>query len=458
MVHRIPMRKLRVPGRSAMERAHILHITALIFLGVPARSAEHPCARDLAVPTRGRTASPRIDEGSLNKFLVDLGRFALDEVQKADQPSSVQVELREALQKKLHVLAARSGRPVHEIQGRLLEAKRDWLFAGSARELPVRLREEREQLTGRFEKHRLFDDYRDSVLAVAFNPDGEWIVTGDAAQTVQVHELKPPGRTPFVDRHRGEVHSVVFSPDGKRRLSSSADKTVMMWGDSRGMTVWQSKSDRVTSLAYRPDGAVIAAGTDKGDVLIWPVRDDGGGGWSRLGAPQVLRSGKVGIERVVFSWDGKLAAAADDSVYLWDDLEHDPQTLSAGDELTILSIALSPDGKTLAAGLWNGSIALWDLNGKDGPETFRCFDARGVLSLAFSPDGKTLAAGGSGVKLWDVANRREIRHLKDENFTVRSVAFSPDGTLLAAASERDFGGEGHVTVWREVNFDLEEDR
>jgi WD40 repeat protein len=60
-----------------------------------------------------------------------------------------------------------------------------------------------------------------------------------------------------------------------------------------------------------------------------------------------------------------------------------------------------------------------------------------VLSVAYSPDGKTLASGSidQTIKLWDVATGKEQATLKGHTRYVASVAFSPDGKTLASGSE-----------------------
>ncbi len=107
-----------------------------------------------------------------------------------------------------------------------------------------------------------------------------------------------------------------------------------------------------------------------------------------------------------------------------------------------ISVAFSPDGKTLATG-GNFNIELWDVaTGK------RLHELTGhevaVYTVAFSPDGKTLASGSSDrtIRLWDVATGNEIAKLKAHTEEVRSVCFSPDGKRLVSG-----GGDNTVRFW-----------
>lgn len=103
-------------------------------------------------------------------------------------------------------------------------------------------------------------------------------------------------------------------------------------------------------------------------------------------------------------------------------------------------VAFSPDGKLLVSGsaIMDGTIRLWHV--ADGREMRRTASGQGsVASVAFSPDGKLIASGGgrgAALRLWDVATGSMVRQmqLSPQWTSVYSVAFSPDGKVLATGN------------------------
>jgi WD40 repeat protein len=123
-----------------------------------------------------------------------------------------------------------------------------------------------------------------------------------------------------------------------------------------------------------------------------------------------------------------------------------PVTLSCAPRM-VHSLALSRDGKTLAAGLSIGGfkqpsqVILWDLARAKQKLIVEGFE-QPVEGVAISPDGKTLALAGLGLRVIDLKKGKAKPTPSGTLFQASDVAFSPNGRTLAAGSS-DKG----ITVW-----------
>ena len=104
------------------------------------------------------------------------------------------------------------------------------------------------------------------------------------------------------------------------------------------------------------------------------------------------------------------------------------EIIAEEDTSPIRSVSFSPDGVTLAAASWDGTVKLWDVAAGNIAVVISGHMDAG-RSVSFSPDGSTLATGvvTFTVLLWDVATREIIATLEDNPGTVNSVSFSLDG-------------------------------
>jgi WD40 repeat protein len=114
-----------------------------------------------------------------------------------------------------------------------------------------------------------------------------------------------------------------------------------------------------------------------------------------------------------------------------------------GHSSSVVSVAISPDGKTLASGSRDNTIKLWNLATKQEIHTLNDH-SDSVYYVAISPDGQTLASGSADnpIKLWNLATGREIVTLKGHSNSVYYVAISTDGQTLASGSR-----DNSIKLW-----------
>lgn len=254
--------------------------------------------------------------------------------------------------------------------------------------------------------------YHQPFSSLSFSPDSKLLAAGagngkiklwDVATGKEVRTLETSVFMP--------VHSLAFSPTGELLASDTCKRPepiaiceeggegqVNLWKVATGALVRTISAHvgTVRALAFSPNGKVLASGGDDALVNLWNV-----------GTGRKVLSIKNGILlypffAISFSPDGQLLATdyclrpagylscAQAEVKLWDAATGAlVRTLSGltGYNGEVLSIAFSPDGKLLAAGLFH-DIKLWETS--TGREV-RSFPASVVSSVAFTPDGRLLA-------------------------------------------------------------------
>jgi len=293
-----------------------------------------------------------------------------------------------------------------------------------------------------------------AVTSVAFSRNGKILATGSKDGTARLWDVATGRQVggPLTG-HAGPVTSVAFSADGKALATGSSDGTVWLWDIASHQRIGSAvgiPQSPVTSVAFSPDGKTLATASSKtpaqqsiynatGPVWLWNVATH-----QRIGGALPGDTGPV--TSVAFSPDGKLLAAGTTAgeVWSWDTATGHLSGLGAigvgGGYGAVTSVAFRPHSRTLAVGSLDHTVRLWQIGPVrqqllGGPFT----NPTGpVTSVAFSADGKTLATGSSDgtARLWDVATRQQIGEpLTGQAGPVTSVAFSPDGTTLATGSD-----------------------
>jgi eukaryotic-like serine/threonine-protein kinase len=167
-----------------------------------------------------------------------------------------------------------------------------------------------------------------------------------------------------------------------------------------------------------------------------------------LNLVELERFGRGTLIELAMSSDGlTLAAGGSLGIWLYDTTTWEPLELLEGHADTVESIAWSPDGTHLVSGSWDGSIKVWDIATGDYIQTFHDLDDV-PLAIIWAPDNQIVAAGtySGTVYIWDSASGEQLASLYGHESAVRSLAWSPDGTRLASGGE-----DGHIIIWDTSN-------
>ena len=150
-----------------------------------------------------------------------------------------------------------------------------------------------------------------------------------------------------------------------------------------------------------------------------------------------------------------LAIASEDDLVLYETDAYQPVRKFTKLNDTVACLAFSPDGRTLAAGMFTSVIRLFDLTvPKENPEhKARSLDGhRGVInSLAWSINGRCLVSAGfdKTVRVWEFSNGQPISIWPGHTGEVTSVAFHPSGRLIVSGSR-----DTTLLVWDAVGSGL----
>ncbi|MEV5385460.1 caspase family protein [Streptomyces sp. NPDC052721] len=319
------------------------------------------------------------------------------------------------------------------------------------------------------------------VLNVAYRSDGDVLATSQRGGRVQLWDItRPTVPRKGAAVEPGTTAVLAFQP-GSRLLAVQTEDRLLLW-DTTDPRHPRKKAERRTtggttySLAFSPDGTILASGSDEGRLRLWDM--------TRADRPRLRHERSVGKDlqliSVAFTRDGRHLLTGNGNpasetsghaaVRLWD--VHDPARPALRDTAaadTVMAVAAHPRRDLAVATGTSGRIVWWRI--EDGrrlrrvePQKQSSFlgewgiissDA-GIPSLAFRKDGEVLAGadnddfhpqmllrkvGAESSLYYDSLVERSERPAGEP---VQSVAYSPDGAYIAAG---DMGGS--VRMWPE---------
>jgi WD40 repeat protein len=287
---------------------------------------------------------------------------------------------------------------------------------------------------------------------LAFSADGRLLATtgmGSRPEEIILWEVATGRERSRLRGHSGRVTCLAFSADGRTLATGGEDRTVKRWDVATGrrLSSVKGKVGTVRFLGLAADGKTVALAGQR----TFPDRF-GPAGWT-LAVMDADTGREVSFGRLsppfvyslALSADGKTLAASVavpevmnrsvPALKVWDLATKGERALLKGLNANAAFLAFAPDGRTLASAMNGQILYLWDVPAG----RFRAAWRGAFGPLGFTADGRTLLTRGpAGAKLWDVAAGRE-RFVFPGAFG--KVAISPDGRTLAS------DGGGALKLW-----------
>jgi WD40 repeat protein len=324
-----------------------------------------------------------------------------------------------------------------------------------------------------------------AVLSVAISPDGSTVLDGgDNGQggVLELWNVSTGGLTLSLNTSANEdVAAVAFSPDGKTLADGGQGQqggVLELWNFATGAqisTLATSANYIVNSVAFSSDGKTLAdCGqnyTTGGELELWNF--SAGTLISTLAttANNVLNSVAFSPSGAVLL-DGGLSfdftTTVSEGVFeTWTVPGGTPGlSVSTGPGRLVSSVAISPDGTTLADGgavlsATLGILELWNNTTGKLATSLNTAANLGVSSVVFSPNGTDLADCGQSfnpatgvsagvVEVWDALTGKLLQSFATSAISINSVAFSPDGTMIADCGQVFNSTTGAITPIIEI--------
>ncbi len=270
------------------------------------------------------------------------------------------------------------------------------------------------------------------LFGVDVSPDHTAVAVGTLGGEVLIYSLPGGDLAATLDRHDTRVYRVLYSPDGSRLYSASRDGAVMVWDTATWERLFAVRTPREASaLAIAPDGSTFAAGgyySARG--MVWD---------SREGAFLAALEGHLTRFRsVVYAPTGDMVVTGDFDglVILRDTYWYEPLASIDFEWGEASSLAISPDGGTLAVGMSQTHLFLYDLH-EMAIRADLAAHGGSINDLLFTPDGSVLISVGvdGDIGFWDPLSGENLRYIAQGSGAINDLSLSPDGQLMATAGE-----------------------
>ncbi|KAJ7682953.1 WD40-repeat-containing domain protein [Mycena rosella] len=284
-------------------------------------------------------------------------------------------------------------------------------------------------------KRHYFNQAGTKVVCTTFHAPSNLLVVGFSTGIFGLWEMPAFSNIHTLSISQEKISSVAINPSGEW-LAFGARKLgqllVWEWQSESYILKQQGHFYDMNTLAYAPDGQIIATGGDDGKVKVWSTQT----GFCFV----TFTEHTAPISSVAFAKHGSVlfSASLDGTVRAYDLVRYrNFRTFTSPSPVQFSALAVDPSGEVVAAGSTDSfEVFMWSvqtgklldvLTGHEGP----------ISDLAFSPSGANQLASASWdrtVRVWSVFGRSRAVEPLTLTSDVLAVTFRPDGKELAAST------------------------
>jgi RNA polymerase sigma factor (sigma-70 family) len=290
--------------------------------------------------------------------------------------------------------------------------------------------------------------HSEAITRIAIGTDGTSILSA-AGKAVYVWDLATGKERRHFEGHKAPVTSFAISGDGKLLASGCQDGTIHLWDAATGRELHHFTAHKDgASVQGELYGAFVSGFTPDGRQIVSMGSENTIRLWDTASGKKIREFGRFSsVISVSLSPDGKTLAGVvkDDQTWelrLWEVATGQVRKRRPQPGKQILPSAFSPDGKILAVavGELNGNkpcdIQLWDADASKEIRTLR--GHKGWAWFTFAPNGKTLVSWSftdslvdGTARLWDVNSGKDIGRIRGDRHG-NQFLFCPDGRTLVS--------------------------
>jgi hypothetical protein len=277
-----------------------------------------------------------------------------------------------------------------------------------------------------------------AIRCVAWSPDGRYLASGGRDTKVRIWDTQTWKEIAVLGRHRDVVWGICWSSEGERIASVGRDKEIIIWRKE----TWKVEATlpapgEIWCVQFNPKRQQLSVGVGS-DVRIWEIAT-----WM---SSKLQRVHDDRVYSICYNWDGKQLATGswDNTIAIWDarDGQFSHNRSLRGHKSNVISVSYNKDGTQLLSGSDDNTLLIWDL--QTGTSQIMLQHTAHVRGI-YSPNGQYIGIGswGKDVQIWHADSlHRAWERSSGHKDNVVSICFSPDSCWFVTAGE-----DATIRIW-----------